>query len=96
MLDAAGEPVAGASVARLTDAGQDFGNADLYARTTDANGRFEFHYSGLGPEPSASDRWILRARATTGEARLDVAAPWACGSAACPGYHADVVLTLAR
>lgn len=59
VVDAEQKPVAGATVRRVLDSGEQFGLEELYVRRTDQEGRFEFEHSGLGPRPEPSHTWIL-------------------------------------
>ena len=97
VVDADGRPVAGAQVTRVDDAGADFGIDILFARTTDADGRFVFEHRGLaGSAPAPTDLWLLLARDRRGAVgRARVIARWQCGDggpATCPGFAATGVI----
>lgn len=59
VVDGGDRPIAEATVRRVLESGEQYGLESLYARTTDAEGRFDFEHSGLGPKPEPSQTWIL-------------------------------------
>lgn len=59
VVDPDDKPVSGATVRRVLASGEQYGLENLYLRTTDAQGRFDFAHSGLGPKPERSQTWIL-------------------------------------
>jgi hypothetical protein len=82
-----GRGVGKCQVARVTDKGEPYGHDQLYLRTTDASGQFQFESTGSGPSPLASAPWLLKVTPPAGpSATFDLIAPWSDDRTGCFGY----------
>ena len=62
VTDSKGKEISGATVCKIESREENCSDRDLYIRSTDKNGNFQFIYSGLGPKPLAKIDWILKVK----------------------------------
>lgn len=84
-----GQPVAGATVLRVNDKGDPYGQDEVNKRVTDANGAFSFVAEGRGPSPMPYAPWNLKVtHPKLAERTLEVRAAWSDDKTKCFGYCA--------
>jgi hypothetical protein len=70
VVDSKGAPVASAVVQRIDDKDKPYGVDELYKRTTNAKGEFQFVSEGRGPSPVPSAPWRFQVDFGNGETKI--------------------------